>query len=602
MSDDPSTSEPPPVDSPSSPTPPSSPPLDSLPHVNSAPSDSTDQREDSSPSVPEVASDSTPEVELAEPEQVEQIEEPDSDQTPLQSSSATFQQLQQIEEMQEGSEISGKDREVEVEQDNGESTLAQDNAVSDQEGAFEDVTLSRAPSVAPEDSRPANEVATENPSEIGQLPSSSSTSTLPQSTEPTEVPSIPQPTETPSSVPTPSTSHAATPSIASVSSPKLESQPTNRRESQASITTVSAPGSTHLVSGILIVSSLEVIAATKEAKKSKPLKDAVDQALEMLKHGPTSTPVGATTATVDPYLVFLPLRLACETKSLPLMITALDCLGKLVSYDFFVEDKSALDRPLMPDTGLRDDDNESTTGASMLNIDQLPLADQITSTVCDCFSPSPAGTAASTSTSSSSSSTASQPTTQHDTLLLRLLSCLLSLILSSSLPVHQSALLKAVRTVYNVFLLGRAGTVQTVAQATLGQIVGGVFGRVKLGVPKEISEAVEVGLGVQGVAMPRSASRTDLESVKEEEKVDGDREEEEEETKTETEEPVVEAKDEMESTNAEVNEETGEQEEGKTPRVSVSQEDEKPRLSNGEKITTCVQTDSLASLTILTFH
>jgi len=593
MSDSPPTSEPPPIESPSSssPPPPSSPPLSSLPHVNPASSDSTDAQEEPSTSVPEAAPE-TPEVELAEPEAVEQVEERDSDQTPPQSSSATFQREQRSEEMQEDSEISGKDREAEVEQSEGESTSVQDNAVSDQEGAFEDVTLSRAPSVAPEDSRPTNEVAIETPPKIDQLPSSSSSSTLPQPIET----STSKPEETPTTAPTPSTSHTATPSIASVSSPKPESQPTNRRESQASITTVSAPGSTHLVSGILIVSSLEVIAATKEAKKSKPLKDAVDQALEMLKHGPTSTPVGATTATVDPHLVFLPLRLACETKSLPLMITALDCLGKLVSYDFFVEDKSALDRPLMPDTGLRDDDNESTTGASMLNIDQLPLADQITSTVCDCFSPSPAGTAASTSTSSSSSSTASQPTTQHDTLLLRLLSCLLSLILSSSLPVHQSALLKAVRTVYNVFLLGRAGTVQTVAQATLGQIVGGVFGRVKLGVPKEISEAVEVGLGVQGVAMPRSASRTDLESVKEEEKGDADREEEEEETKTETEEPAVEVKEDPDSTEVKETGETGEQDEGKTPRVSVSQEDEKPRLSNGEKITTYVsQTSFLLS-------
>ncbi|GAA5995525.1 hypothetical protein JCM11641_007216, partial [Rhodosporidiobolus odoratus] len=139
----------------------------------------------------------------------------------------------------------------------------------------------------------------------------------------------------------------------------------------------------------------------------------------------------------------------------------------------------------------------------------------ITSTVCDCFSPSP--------TSSSASSSSAQPTTQHDTLLLRLLSCLLSLTLSSSLPVHQSALLKAVRTVYNVFLLGRAGTVQTVTQATLGQIVGGVFGRIEIGV--QVREAAGVGVTVLTAgpggsgslaAGSRSASRTDLANVAEE--------------------------------------------------------------------------------------
>lgn len=456
------------------------------------------------------------------------------------------------------------------------------------DGTFEDVNLSRSPSATPqeppvEQSLPADEttppsepVSSSDPNPVTPTPIAAAESTPIQPTAST------------------TTSHSATPSLPSLSSPKPESQPSHRRESQASITTVSAPGSTHLVSGILIVSSLESIAATKEAKKSKPLKDALDSALDVLKNGTASTPAGSTTATVDPHLVFLPLRLACETKSLSLMITALDCIGKLVSYDFFVEDKSALDRPMMPDSGMRDDDNESTTGGGgggpAVNIDQLPLADQITSTVCDCFSPSPAGTAAATSTSSSSSSTASQPTTQHDNLLLRLLSCLLSLILSSSLPVHQSALLKAVRTVYNVFLLGRAGTVQTVAQATLGQIVGGVFNRVKLGevLPKEVI-AENVGLGVEGVNSfaKNNASRTDLQSVKEEEQ--------NEKEGVETENETIETGETVEKTTEEVQKEKvgnedaekGEDEEkSETPKIAVSEEvEEKPRLSVGEKIT-----------------
>lgn len=323
---------------------------------------------------------------------------------------------------------------------------------------------------------------------------------------------------------------------------------TNRRESVASVTTVSAPGSAHLVSGILIVSSLESIAASKEAKKSKPLKDALDAALESLK-SPHGAAAGAV--VVDPHVVFLPLRLACETRSLPLMITALDCLGKLVSYDFFSEQQQQHDDSNSTAAAQRlhhlarvDDDNESvaggggggggggTTPAAAANFDSLPLADQITSTVCDCFSPSP-NSSSTSSSSSSASSAASATTTQHDTLLLRLLSCLLGLILSSTLPVHQSALLKAVRTVYNVFLLGRPGTVQTVAQATLGQIVGGVFGRISFGDLEHEAAAAAASLAVPpltattpavaeaGKGSPsRSASRTDLASVAEE-KEDG---------------------------------------------------------------------------------
>ncbi|KAL8279121.1 hypothetical protein RQP46_008377 [Phenoliferia psychrophenolica] len=244
----------------------------------------------------------------------------------------------------------------------------------------------------------------------------------------------------------------------------------NRRSSIASTNTVSAPGSSTLVSGILIVSALESIAASKEAKKSKPLKDAVDRALEALKH-PTPTSTTTAAGTVDPHLIFAPLQLACETKSLPLMITALDCIGKLLSYDFFVDKNPPRNVPDAPATN--DDGDAPPPGAPQDGGEPASFADLITGTVCDCFSPSPIST--------SSNAAANAATTQHDTLLLRLLSCLLSLILSPALSVHQSSLLKAVRTVYNIFLMGRAGMVQTVAQATLGQIVSGVFSRVSVG-------------------------------------------------------------------------------------------------------------------------
>ncbi|GAA5840146.1 hypothetical protein JCM9279_002291 [Rhodotorula babjevae] len=451
----------------------------------------------------------------------------------------------------------------------------------DGDGVFEDVSLSRAPSVVPavrslrdEVHRDAAELHSDTPmvqatahddaapaaDDLEPLPASAAASSAVETPEAAPASAAPAPAPAPASsaaststsAPAPS-SQAPAPTAASSSSPR-PADPAPRRESLASVTTVSGAGSSHLVSGILIVSSLESIAATKEAKRHKPLKDALDRALEALRSpaqpatpGLSGAAASAASTTIDPHVVFAPLRLACETRSLPVMITALDCLGKLVSYDFFVEQHD----PDAPQLALgRDDDNESLVGgaagggagASQVNLEALPLADQITSTVCDCFSPSPSNA----SSSSSSSSSTSAATTQHDTLLLRLLSCLLSLILSSSLPVHQSALLKAVRTVYNVFLLGRAGTVQTVAQATLGQIVGGVFGRVALdadtlraaagptgasstataGQPGAASVGLGLGAGAGAGAgggsgatpgPSRSASRTDLASVVEEE-------------------------------------------------------------------------------------
>ena len=281
--------------------------------------------------------------------------------------------------------------------------------------------------------------------------------------------------------------------------------PLPRRSSVASTSTISPPGSSSLISGNLILSSLEAIAASREGSKAKPLKQALELALDALKNPLPPASVGSS-GTVDPHLIFAPLRLACETKSLPLMILALDCIGKLVSYDFFI------------DTAPPRHVQETNDDGEVPPVEQgetLPLADLVTNTVCDCFSPSPSSTA-----------TTTHPTTQHDTLLLRLLSCLLSLILSSALSVHQSALLKAVRTVYNVFLLGSTGTVQTVAQATLGQIVGGVFGRVSLG------EAATNGASHHGTGPPTPSratfsnrsgntsaaeSKTDLGSVAEDE-------------------------------------------------------------------------------------
>lgn len=70
--------------------------------------------------------------------------------------------------------------------------------------------------------------------------------------------------------------------------------------------------------------------------------------------------------------------------------------------------------------------------------------------------------------------------------------------------VHQSSLLKAIRTVYNVFLLSTDASNQVVAQGGLTQMVHHIFGRVVRPDPKQIrksmglseNEARRVGLGM----------------------------------------------------------------------------------------------------------
>lgn len=55
---------------------------------------------------------------------------------------------------------------------------------------------------------------------------------------------------------------------------------------------------------------------------------------------------------------------------------------------------------------------------------------------------------------------------------------MLTAVSSPSIVLHQEALLNAIRTLYNIFLLSRDTSRQTVAQGTLIQMVHSVFGRV----------------------------------------------------------------------------------------------------------------------------
>lgn len=66
---------------------------------------------------------------------------------------------------------------------------------------------------------------------------------------------------------------------------------------------------------------------------------------------------------------------------------------------------------------------------------------------------------------------------------------LLDAVYSTSNPLHLSALLKAVRTTYNIFLLSRNNDNQNVAQITMTQMVDHIFRRVKTN-PNHITAAV----------------------------------------------------------------------------------------------------------------
>lgn len=203
------------------------------------------------------------------------------------------------------------------------------------------------------------------------------------------------------------------------------------------------------VSVVLIQSALETIAASREARRSAPLKEAVDRALSLVKVGQGGD---------QPRLIFEPLRLACETGNEKLMIASLDCISKLISYSFFLEPGAPNQVPMSPPPISPAHGAQGFATESQANLRSPTLVDDVAHTITMCHTE-----------------------TTPDAVSLQIVKALLSLVLSSKLLVHQSSLLKAVRTVYNIFLLSPDAVNQTVAQGGLTQMVHHVFTRVKLG-------------------------------------------------------------------------------------------------------------------------
>ncbi|KAF5387640.1 hypothetical protein D9615_000382 [Tricholomella constricta] len=213
----------------------------------------------------------------------------------------------------------------------------------------------------------------------------------------------------------------------------------------------------HTVSVVLISTALETIAASKEAKRSASLRESTQKALELIRSNEGGD---------RPREIFEPLRLACETKNEKLMIASLDCISKLVSYSFFTEPDSHPNQiPSPPPSPRHPGENPSANG-SQSSIPQPSLVDLVAHTIASCH-------------------TESTP----ETVSLQIVKALLSLVLSPTILVHHSSLLKAVRTVYNVYLLSADPVNQGVAQGGLTQMVQHVFARCRIGrTSKDVSD------------------------------------------------------------------------------------------------------------------
>ena len=187
--------------------------------------------------------------------------------------------------------------------------------------------------------------------------------------------------------------------------------------------------SSTLSSMVFVSTALEHIAASKEAKRKGGLHDSVQTGLTAIR----------SDASPSPEVIFEPLRLATETTNIQLTTTALDCISKLITYSYFSISAAPPENP------------------AVLEQQQTPLIERAIDTICDCF----------------------QDEATPAEVQLQIVKSLLAAVLNDKIIVHGAGLLKAVRQIFNIFLLSKSSANQQVAQGTLTQMVGTVFERVK---------------------------------------------------------------------------------------------------------------------------
>ena len=198
---------------------------------------------------------------------------------------------------------------------------------------------------------------------------------------------------------------------------------------------------------VFVIQALETISTSKEGRRRKYLATACQEALDAIKAAAPQLPP-------DPEVVFEPLRIACETHNVQITTTALDTIGKLISYSYFsVVPVEAGTPPRTPTSA----DDGAESGKSGQQQQKLPLIERAIETICECFQGD--GTA--------------------DQVQLQIIKALLAAVLNDKAVVHGAGLIKAIRQTYNIFLLSKSSPNQMTAQGTLTQMVHTVFERVK---------------------------------------------------------------------------------------------------------------------------
>ncbi|CAI4056876.1 hypothetical protein SUVZ_02G2930 [Saccharomyces uvarum] len=242
-------------------------------------------------------------------------------------------------------------------------------------------------------------------------------------------------------------------------------EPVAPEQSHAPINNTAAPSATHtrnisLSSNgshtsstiILVKTTLETILNDKDMKKHSNAQKAIERTLQKFKEFDPQT---SNPHYVDSILVFEALRASCRTKSSRIQNLALDCLSKLFSF-------RSLDEKLLvnPPDSLASNDQQQDAADGITPPPKQKIIDAAIDTISDCF----------------------QGEGTDERVELQIVRALSSCILEedSGSLCHGASLLKAIRTIYNVFVFSLNASNQGIAQATLTQIISSVYDKVDL--------------------------------------------------------------------------------------------------------------------------
>ncbi|VEU19845.1 DEKNAAC100264 [Brettanomyces naardenensis] len=227
----------------------------------------------------------------------------------------------------------------------------------------------------------------------------------------------------------------------SIRSPRLSthSTPQRRRSSTSTLLTETA--------GIAFLKdTLERIISIKEVTRKHPnLVASAKTAIGILQAGEMPSEA----------VIFEPLKLACEQRNVAAKILALDCLGKIFTFNIFNQPiyiKYTKSTPEVKADAEMEANVDAAPGSSE-HAGEVPLIEAVIEVISSCFDGE--GT--------------------DERVELQIIRVLTAALANESMPVHGKALLQAVRQMYNIFLLSLSSVNQGIAQATLIQIVNITF-------------------------------------------------------------------------------------------------------------------------------